>query len=185
MDVHEAGERIERILSELDTSADPAVRERAGELVRTLLEFHGAALARMTELLADSGEVLAALASDELVGGLLVLHGLHPVEVDERVTAALEHVRPYLGSHAGDVELLGIETGGEGEGVARLRLTGTCDGCPSSAETVKQAIERAIRAAAPEIGAIEVEGMVPAGAAAGRTLLPVVTLDCPVPREAS
>src|SRR6185437_8863092 len=59
----------------------------------------------------------------------------------------------YLGSHGGDVELLGVDD----DGVVRLRLLGSCDGCPSSSVTLKLAVEGAIEAAAPEIGTIEVQ----------------------------
>jgi Fe-S cluster biogenesis protein NfuA len=99
------------------------------------------------------GEVLAALAADELVSGLLVVHGLHPYGVEERVERALEAVRPYLGSHGGDVELLGVSE----EGVVRLRLLGSCDGCPSSSVTLELAVEGAIHEAAPEVSAIEIQ----------------------------
>jgi Fe-S cluster biogenesis protein NfuA len=88
-------------------------------------------------------------------------------------------VRPYLGTHAGDVELLGIDE----NGVAHLRLTGTCDGCPSSRVTVQQAIEQEVRGAAPEITAIDVQGMVSEQALdpGGRPLLPLEAVECPVP----
>ena len=109
------------------------------------------------EILHEGGrlddEVLAALAADELVAGLLVVHGLHPYGVEERVERALEAVRPYLGSHGGDVELLGVSE----EGVVRLRLLGSCDGCPSSSVTLELAVEGAIHEAAPEVSAIEIE----------------------------
>ena len=67
----------------------------------------------------------------------------------------MEEVRPYLGSHAGGVEYLGLDA----DGVARLRLEGSCHGCPSSTVTVRMAIERAILEAAPEVARVEVEGM--------------------------
>ncbi|WP_236792783.1 NifU family protein [Amycolatopsis sp. GM8] len=162
--VQAAGERIERLLDELDGS--PV----AEELVHALMELYGAGLARVLEL-ADE-PMVARLAKDELVRGLLILHDLHPQSTVERVTAALEEVRPYLGSHAGDVEFIGIE-----DGLLHLRLTGSCDGCPSSAVTAQQAIERTVRDAAPELTGIEVEGATGPG---GRPLLPIV--DCPVPR---
>ncbi len=85
--------------------------------------------------------------------GLLIVHGLHPYPVEQRVEAALERVRPYLGSHGGDVELLGVDD----VGVVRLRLLGSCDGCPSSAVTLQLAVEGAVEDAAPEITGIEVE----------------------------
>ncbi len=93
---------------------------------------------------------------DELVASLLVLHGLHPKDTRTRVVEALDQVRPYLGSHAGGVELLGVDPEA---GVVHLRLEGSCDGCPSSTQTVKLAIERAIEQAAPEVTAVEVENL--------------------------
>ena len=51
-------------------------------------------------------------------------------------------------THGGDVELLGIDADA---GAVRLRLLGSCDGCPSSSVTLQMAVERAITAAAPEI----------------------------------
>ncbi len=131
--------------------------ERAEELVRLVVDLYGAGIERIMELLYDGGrlddELLAALAADELVAGLLVVHGLHPYGVEERVERALEGVRPYLGSHGGDVELLGVSE----EGVVRLRLLGSCDGCPSSSVTLELAVEGAIHDAAPEVSAIEIE----------------------------
>ncbi|MEV5712931.1 NifU family protein [Amycolatopsis mediterranei] len=167
-DVDRVGERIEQLLGEF-SGADA---ELAEDLVHTLLEFYGAGLARIVEIL--DRPLLDRLAEDDHVRGLLVLHDLHPRSTHERVTEALDKVRPYLGSHAGDVELVGID-----EGVLRLRLQGTCDGCPSSTVTAKYAIERVVREAAPEISDVVVEGVVPEETGpGGRPLLPLVP--CPV-----
>src|ERR687894_1696842 len=114
-------------------------------------------MARMMKVVAqgeDSGRTFEAFAEDELVTHLLLLHGLHPLDVETRVVQALEEVRPYLRSHGGNVELLEIEGG-----VARLRLEGSCDGCPSSAVTLKLAIEEAVLKAAPDLERIEAEGV--------------------------
>jgi Fe-S cluster biogenesis protein NfuA/nitrite reductase/ring-hydroxylating ferredoxin subunit len=70
------------------------------------------------------------------------------------VLGALDEVRPYLESHGGNVQFLGI-----GEGVARVRLEGSCDGCPSSTMTLKLAIEEAVQKAAPELEGVEAEGV--------------------------
>jgi len=88
------------------------------------------------------------------VESLLLLHGLHPLDVDARIQRALDRVRPYLGSHAGGVQYLGVR-----DGVARLRLEGSCHGCPSSTVTVRLAIEGAVQDAAPEVTEVVVEGM--------------------------
>lgn len=150
------GERID-VLLDASGSGGVVARERAEELVRLVADLYGAGLERVLEVMHDAGrldeEVLAALAADDLVASLLLVHGLHPYGVTTRVEMALESVRPYLGSHGGDVELLGVSE----SGVVRLRLLGSCDGCPSSSVTLKLAVEGAIEAAAPELTAIEVE----------------------------
>jgi Fe-S cluster biogenesis protein NfuA len=94
------------------------------------------------------------LVDDELIGSLMVVHDLHPDDLATRVGAALESVRPFLGAHGGDVELLGLDGS---VGAVYLKLLGSCDGCPSSAVTLRMAVERAIVEAAPEIVTIDVE----------------------------
>ena len=144
-------DRVEIMLGKLDAHPDTEVRETVRDLVRALLDFHQAGLNRVMELAADRGDFRSQLAGDPKVEALLLLHGLHPEQLSVRVERALEKVRPYLFSHGGSVELVGIE-----EGRIRLRLQGSCDGCPSSAETLKNSIEEAILAAAPDVEEIEV-----------------------------
>ena len=150
------GERID-VLLDASGAGGVVARERAEELVRLVADLYGTGLERVLEILHDAGrlddDVLAALAADDLVASLLLVHDLHPYDVGTRVEQALESVRPYLGSHGGDVELLDVTE----SGVVRLRLLGSCDGCPSSSVTLKLAVEGAIEAAAPEITSIEVE----------------------------
>lgn len=154
-DARAAGERIERLLDAAAASG-PLARERAEDLVRLVAEMYGAGLERVLELAYDAGalsdELLDQLAADDLVGSLLLVHGLHPYAVEERVARALDHVRPYLGTHGGDVELIGVTD----DGVVRLRMLGSCDGCASSAVTLDVAVKDAIEAAAPEIIRIDV-----------------------------
>jgi Fe-S cluster biogenesis protein NfuA len=155
MEVRAIGDRIERLLDELHTSADRRAVERAEELLRLVTELYGAGLARIMELAEAGGPgVLERITADELVASLLVVHGLHPDDLTTRVSAALESVRPFLAGHGGDVELLGVD---EPAGAVHLRLMGSCDGCPSSAVTLQHAVERAIVEAAPEITTIDVE----------------------------
>jgi Fe-S cluster biogenesis protein NfuA len=170
-ELREVEARVERLIGEL--SEPPAVRRRAEELVRLLMHLYGAGLGRAVALLGP--DEVARLASDDLVGSLLILHDLHPGSTRDRVTAALERVRPHLGSHAGGVELTAIE---DGVVRLRLRLRGACGGCPSSTSTVRDAIETAVRAAAPEVTAIEVDGAVPGPALLQIGMRPPLT--CPV-----
>lgn len=144
------GARIEELLAGLQAGPQ---RDAAEELVRLLVEMYGEGMTRLVAEL-DTDQ-LTRVAGDDVVESLLLLHDLHPLDVDSRVQRALDRIRPYLGSHAGGVEYLGVE-----DGVARLRLQGSCDGCASSTLTVKMAIEGAIQEAAPELTGIEVEGVV-------------------------
>ena len=150
-------QQVEQLVQRIEASSDANARAAAREMVRTLLDLHGAGLARVLELLGEAGEsgrsVLEACAQDELVRSLLMLHELHPESVETRVRQALVSVRPYLESHGGGVTLLDVSAG-----TVRLRLDGSCDGCPSSAATLQHTIEQAILQAAPEVDAIEVEG---------------------------
>ncbi len=155
--VQEQVARMEALLGEIENLKDPKVRAKAAEMVQVLLELYGEGLARMMETVAEGEEReknFEAFADDELVSHLLLLHDLHPLTVEERVLGALDEVRPYLESHGGNVRLLGVE-----DGVARLRLEGSCDGCPSSTATLKLAIEEAIQKAAPDLEGIEAEGV--------------------------
>jgi Fe-S cluster biogenesis protein NfuA/nitrite reductase/ring-hydroxylating ferredoxin subunit len=149
--------RIEALLEEIESLEDTNARSKAAEVVGVLLELYGEGLARMMEVVARGKErerTFEALAEDELVSHLLLLHGLHPLDVQARVVRALEEVRPYLQSHGGNVEFLGVE-----EGVAHVRMQGSCDGCPSSTVTLKLAIEEAVLKAAPDLEGIEAEGV--------------------------
>jgi Fe-S cluster biogenesis protein NfuA len=156
MDDHRARELVARIDVLLEDVHDV-------ELVQALVELYGEGLAR----------IVAACdvpVEDELVAHLLLLHGLHPVPVEQRVTAALDEVRPHLLAHGGGVELLDVS-----EGVVRLRLEGACHGCPSSALTLRSAVEEAVMRAAPDVERIEADGTVePSG-------LLQIEIACPVP----
>jgi Fe-S cluster biogenesis protein NfuA len=156
-------ERVEALLDAVEEFPPPQ-REVATELVQALLDMYGEGLARIVA----AGSVPA---EDELVAHLLLLHGLHPVPLEDRVTGALDSVRPYLVAHGGGVELLGVA-----DGVVRLRLEGACNGCPSSAVTLKSAVEEAVMKAAPDVERIEADGAVePSG-------LLQIEIACPVPQ---
>jgi Fe-S cluster biogenesis protein NfuA len=153
------GERIEEALEELHSTADPRTINLAEELLRLVSELYGAGFARAIELAQEHAPgLIANFIEDDLVASLLLVQGLHPESLDNRVEAALVAVRPFLAQHGGDVELLGID---DTSGAVKLRLLGSCDGCPSSASTLKGAVEVAIIEAAPEIVRIVVEDSTP------------------------
>jgi Fe-S cluster biogenesis protein NfuA len=167
------GDRIEQLLDELRGSTDPRAFSGIEELLRLFSELYGAGLSRVMEVaeeLTDAGgeDLSTRLAEDDLIASLLLVHGLHPDSLESRVDKALARVRPFLATHDGDVELLDIDAEA---GAVRLRLLGSCDGCPSSAITLQGAVESAIIEAAPEIVIIDVDepskAPNPSGGAAG------------------
>ena len=153
--------RVEALVGALEQCPDPATREAARQLVRTLLDLHAAGLGRVLDLAGRQSALAERLADDDLVSSLLLLHGLHPRPAAERVARGLERVRPLLRSVGGDVELIEAD-----EAVVRLRLRG------ESAPALRKVVEEAVTEAAPD-AALEVEE-VGDPSQAGRVPLPLV-----------
>jgi Fe-S cluster biogenesis protein NfuA/nitrite reductase/ring-hydroxylating ferredoxin subunit len=159
-DVQKRIESIEGLVRDIDKVSDPGVRSLAKQLVQSLMDLHGSGLERMMEIVHAQGETgqnaIDEMGRDELVRSLLLLYGLHPVDLHTRVVEALERTRPYLRSHGGNVELVRLNDAG----AVVLRLEGSCHSCPSSAVTLQSTVEQAIYEAAPDVTAIIVEGAV-------------------------
>ena len=151
-DAQAAGERVEALLAGLRSQAGPQAAGTAEELVGCLVELYGAGLAQVVAILGedeDGPRLLDRLAADPLVESLLLVHDLHPLDTGTRVRRAVEGVLLQLGPHAGEVEYLGLDA----QGIVRLRLEQR--GC--SAGTVRELIERAVAAAAPEAAGVAIE----------------------------
>ncbi len=122
-------QRLESLLQAVQSLTDPQALGQTQELVQAVLDLHAEGLKRMLDHLAARGEtgkeLLAIFAQDEVASGLLLLHGLHPLDLKTRVLHALDRVRPLLHSHGGNVELVGVTE----DGTIRLRLLGSCHGC--------------------------------------------------------
>jgi Fe-S cluster biogenesis protein NfuA len=174
VDLREVGERIDALL--VASAAHGAVaRERAEELVRLVTDLYGAGLERLLEILYDAGRldpgVLAEIADDDVVASLLLVHGLHPYDLETRVERGLRAVRPELLAQGVDVELVTVDDGGPEAGTVRLRLVGSVSGC--SVAPLRQAVESAVDAVAPDATAVRVEV---APAPSGPTVIPVSAL---------
>jgi Fe-S cluster biogenesis protein NfuA len=146
---------LERLLGQIEQGGGPG-SEIALDAVATLTAVYGEALARIVDAVP---EATAGLAADELVGHLLILHGLSPVPVRERIVAALKGVK----SRDGDIRLAGLDGG-----VARVQLA--VHGCSSTTAPLRDAITAVVLAVAPELAAVEVE---PAPVATEPALIPV------------
>src|ERR1700736_1064691 len=153
-------ESIDKMVRALEEAKDPTLRANAKELVQALMTLHGACLERMLEVVGQSGEsgksIIDSFARDGVVKSVLLLYGLHPVDIKTRVLEALEKTRPSMRSHAGTVSFVGIDDAG----MVTLRIEGKSEGRGSSALALKQAVEQAIYEAAPDISGIVMEGFV-------------------------
>ncbi|MEE8077208.1 MAG: NifU family protein [Candidatus Binatia bacterium] len=152
-------ERLDVLIQEMESLPDPVAREKAMAFLQATLVLYGEALKKMLQVLQSSPsgkETLAAMTQDEVVRTVLRIHDLIPDDLETRVIGGLDKIRPYLQSHGGEVEFLGVENG-----VAKLRLVGSCHTCPSSTATLKLGIEKALHEAAPDLVGIEVEGVTP------------------------
>ena len=69
----------------------------------------------------------------------------------EEVRAALEDVRPHLQADGGDVELVDVED----DGTVKVRLTGSCAGCPMSQMTLKWGVENYLKKKIPSVKSVE------------------------------
>jgi Fe-S cluster biogenesis protein NfuA len=154
-------ERVQALSEAVDALPDPRARELASELVSAVIAMYGDGLERIVTAIDEAGEsstaIMDRLAQDGAVSSLLLIHDLYPVDLHERVIEALDTVRPYMESHGGNVELLSLT-----DGVARLALRGSCNGCAASRATLEQAIEQALAEHAPDLAGLEVEGVVDA-----------------------
>ena len=149
--------QIDRLVQRVNAFIDADARTTSLELLQSMMDLHGAAMARIIELLSDSGEAgrssLAKLGNDPLICGLMVLYGIHPVALEERVSRAIEKVRPQLQKHGGSAELIAVS-----DEVVRVKIQSSEHSCGSSSDTLKSTVEQAILEVAPEVVAITVEG---------------------------
>jgi Fe-S cluster biogenesis protein NfuA/nitrite reductase/ring-hydroxylating ferredoxin subunit len=152
------GARIQQLLEEIEALPTPSTRELIHEFMEATLAFYGHGLGRILQVVSESGaegpKVYQHLVNDKVVRGLLLIHDLHPADLETRLRDALNQVRPYLQSHGGNVELISLT-----DQSARLRLQGTCKSCASSAVTLELAIRNAIEEACPDLAGFEVEGV--------------------------
>jgi Fe-S cluster biogenesis protein NfuA len=151
-------ERIGALVAEIESIADPAVRATTKDLVQSLMDLHGAALEKVLDVVAEAGEpgmnIIDRLGRDPLVSSVLILYGLHPEDMETRVTKAVDRMRPQLRKQGCEVELLGVN-----DGAIRLRVETGSHACGSTGKTVQATLEGAIYDAAPDMASLVIEGL--------------------------
>ncbi len=158
-ELNRQSQHIQELISEIDSLPNPETRKMMQDCIQEILSFYGHGLDRMLSIISNGNSVAAKdiyndLIEDSFVSGLLLIHDLHPLDLKTRLHMALEKVKPYMDSHGGSVEIVSLE-----DGVAKLKLAGSCKGCPSSSSTLELGIKQAIEELCPDLSGLEVEGI--------------------------
>lgn len=170
-------ERVGELAEKLLSHSDPDVRESVTELLDWVDAFHRDGLGQLIEMVrAWRGEIfLESVSRDAVVGTMLRAYGLGEdrdleAEAAEAVDAAIAEVRPYAESHGGSIVVESIV-----DGVVKVKMLGSCDGCPSSAATLSSGVEEALQRHWPDFRRLELVEEEPE-AAAGEDIPAPVTL---------
>jgi len=157
-DLQQRVQRISGLVHEIDSVADPGLRASSKELVQLLLDLHSAGLERILETIAhreDLGQrIIDDLGRDPLVSSLLVLYGLHPLDLETRVAHAIENITPRVRKGGGELHLIEVQNG-----MVRVQVSVTAHACGSTAATLKSMVEDALYGAAPDLAGLLVEGL--------------------------
>lgn len=152
--------RVGELFDELMTHPDAAVRDRVEEMMDLFDAFHREGLGRLVEMIrAWRGEIfLESVARDDVTGYFLNAYDLGEAPDDrealaaaDSVDAALEELRPMIESHGGMITVEEIK-----DGVVKVQMLGSCDGCPSSTATLTGGLEEALRRHWPNFRRLEV-----------------------------
>lgn len=151
-------EKIGQLVRDLETVADPAARAATKELVQLLMDMHGAGLERVMEIAFQSGELgerlIDELGQDPLVSSLLVLHGLHPDDLQTRVERKLKQIDSKLHKMGAEASLVSVQ-----EGNVHLKAHVNGHSCGSTARSVQTILEDAVYEAAPDLSSLKIEGL--------------------------
>ncbi|MEU5723600.1 hypothetical protein [Micromonospora sp. NPDC047738] len=153
--------RLDTVLGQLEQTPGRTA-ELALEAVELLTEVYGEALARVTDLAADSPRTLDRLTGDELLRHLLLLHRIHPDPLDRRVARAVDDLRPQLRAQGAEITLVGVQ-----DEVARISLSASSCGGAALRDLVRQQV----LTFAPELSAVDVVAPAPPPA-----LIPIANL---------
>ncbi|MEO7143051.1 MAG: nitrogen fixation protein NifU [Bryobacteraceae bacterium] len=139
-------ERLEALIQKVRSLPDTAARDAALELVQAVMDLHASGIERMMEIVhaSEAGDsIFEAYAADDRVRVILLLHDLHPLDLEERVRRALD--QPAFHSRGATVEVLSVR-----DGVARIHIEG--------GPALRSAVEQALSEAAPDAVEVIVEG---------------------------
>jgi len=133
-------------LERMEEIQDEKTREEVFAFLEGIDVLHRQGLGRILDLIGGLGgqQAVERISQDPIVRTLLEMYDLPEADERSQVELALEPVYPYFQSHGGKLNLLGVENGR-----VRVRLSGSCEGCPGTATTLQRVVEEALREGFP------------------------------------
>jgi hypothetical protein len=151
-------QQLGKLIAELEQMPDSPLKVATGELVHLLMDVHGTGIERMMEIVFDSQDTgpqtIDKLGRDPIVRSLLLLYSLHPDDLQTRVQASVEVLRPRLRKLNYDIELLSAE-----EGAVRLRVESTGHACGSATANVRSMVEEGVYEYVPDAASLSIQGL--------------------------
>ncbi len=145
--------RLEALTAALDGIADSKGREAARALLELLLDLHRLSLERLSALVAsstDGSALMEQLTQDPHIRAILLLHGLHPHSVGERLREAIARMQPQWSARGFHVDLLSV---GQSSAIVRLQKNGRTE----PPDRLRLEIENILVDAAPDLDDILIE----------------------------
>jgi len=152
-------QRIDALVKRLDSIPDPSLRAAAKELIQSVMDLHGAAVERTLEIVAGTEQGTAtidSLGDDPLVGSLLLLYGLHPLDLETRILRAIAKLQSIVRGYGGKANLVSSNVSSN-EGEVCIQVHGI--GSASAAKAARAAIEEEIYTFAPDLASLEIRGL--------------------------
>lgn len=148
--------RIEELVHDVESAADPAMQATAKELIRSVMDLHSAAIERIVEIVTKTGEqgsaILRSFGTDELVGSLLVLYDLHPEDFATRVHRGVEKARQMLTRRSASLDLIAM-----GDDTVHLKIGTNGHSCGSTTAELQSIVRNVLFEVAPDAAEIIVE----------------------------
>ncbi len=134
-------------------------REIVSELIKNIDDFNKIALTKLVKLFKSNEQgkklLVESLKQPEIYA-MFLKYGIIKEDKKVKVAKAIEHIKPYIHSHGGDVELVDIK-----DNTVIVRLKGSCQGCSQVSFTLQETILEAVKAYVPEIENIELDNSTP------------------------
>jgi len=139
IDLQSSLQELDFRIRSLEQLPYPEARDGFFAVLQLVDQVHRQGMQNLAQRLKDA-DLWESCLEDEAVSVVMNLYDLVELSETDQAEQALNMVRPYIESHGGKVEMTHVE-----EGTVHIRLTGACESCSASAETLKHGVEAALK----------------------------------------